>query len=420
MVKTASRSITRDKVPYRELEQKTRELAAILAVSEVLASVLDLTNLDEVLGRALDKTLEIMGQDFGSIMLADEHRKNLVTRVFRGFSDTHIAGINPKIGEGISGKVVQSGKSLATDDLSKDTRALNPEFARTERLRAFVSVPLRTDGKAFGALNIASKGRKAFSAEEVNLLEGIGRLIAASIQNAGLHQQVRDNHVRQELLHETFAIQEEERRRIARELHDDTSQVLATLSANLEVAMGLLPAGMDEVRSILIKSQALSTGVLEETHKLIYQLRPTLLDDLGLVAAVRWLIDSTLSAAGINVDFKMSGRERRLPPRAETELFRVVQEIMANIARHSGAKNAQVNLRFKPGSIAVRINDDGCGFDVTEAVTSAARPRGLGLMGMRERIELINGNIRFNTHPGGGGTTIDIEIPGKEEMNGKD
>ncbi len=408
------------KVPYSELEQRTRELAAFLAVSEVLAGVPDLADLDEALGRALDKTLEIIGQDFGSIMLLDEKNKALDCRVFRGFTGQHVASVRPKVGEGFAGKVVETGKSQMTDDMPADPRALRPDFAKIGKLWAFVSVPLGTEGKVIGALNIASSRHRGFSAEEVRLLEGIGRQIAAAIENARLHQKIRENKVRQELLHETFAIQEEERRRIARELHDETSQVLASLSANLEVAARMLPEGNEEVKSIIQKSQTLSTSILERTLTLIYQLRPTLLDDLGLVAATRWLVESSLGDVGVKVAFQLKGQERRLPPKVETELFRVVQEIVANITRHAGADNVAVVLHFHPGRIAVRISDNGCGFDVNEAVTSSKRPRGLGLLGMRERIELINGTIRIDTQPGGGGTTIDIDIPIKGEAYGKD
>ncbi len=407
------------KVPYKELEQRTRELAAFLAVSEVLAAVPDLTDQDEALGRALDKTLEITGQELGAIMLLNEKTKMLGCRVYRGFPRQHIAAFRTKVGEGFAGKVAETGEVQMTDDMTSDPRTLRPESAIEDNLRAFISVPLRAEGKILGTLNIASRNGHKFSPGEVRLLEGIGRQIAAAVENARLYQKVRENKVRQELLQETFSIQEEERRRIARELHDETSQVLATLSTNLEVAMGMLPSGTDEVRKVLKKTQALSTNILEETHKLIYQLRPTLLDDLGLVPATRWLIDSTLNDAGINVDFKLLGRERRLATKIETVIFRVVQEIVANITRHARAKNVEVRLFFRRGTMGVRIIDDGRGFDVTEALTSKERPRGLGLLGMQERVELINGTFHIVSHPGGGGTTVEIEIPSKGENDGK-
>ena len=226
-----------------------------------------------------------------------------------------------------------------------------------------------------------------------------------------LHQEVRrKEEIRGELLRDIFSIQEEERRRIARELHDETSQVLTSLTASLEVAVGMLPPSADKTEAMLRKAQALSINILDDIHKLIYELRPTLLDDLGLVAAMRWLVDNNLRATGIRVSFKTVGRERRLSPQLETTLFRVVQEAVFNIARHAHAKNASVSLRFKKSVIEVRVSDDGEGFDVEEAISSKDRPRGLGLLGMKERVELMSGILSIQSHPGGG-TEIDIKIP---------
>jgi signal transduction histidine kinase len=218
-------------------------------------------------------------------------------------------------------------------------------------------------------------------------------------------------------LREIFSIQEEERRRIARELHDETSQALASLAASLEVAADTLSTSADKTRVTLRKAQALSISILDEIHKLIYELRPTLLDDLGLVAATRWLVDNNLVAAGVTVDFKTEGRVKRLSLQLETTLFRVVQEAVFNIARHAHAENAGVSLRFKKSAIRVSISDDGEGFDVEEAISLKDRPRGLGLLGMKERVELMSGTLSIRSHPGGGGTEIDIKIPLNYEVS---
>ncbi len=229
----------------------------------------------------------------------------------------------------------------------------------------------------------------------------------------------RKDKMRSELLQDMFSIQEEERKRISRELHDETSQVLASLDASLEAAVGMLPDGADEAKAILRKAQSLSINILDDVHKLIYELRPSLLDDLGLVATVRWLAENNLEASGITVNLKTSGRQRRLPPQIETTLFRVVQETISNITRHSQAKKVSINLHFGKHFINVKIIDDGIGFDVDEAISSKDRPRGLGLLGMKERVELTKGALIIRASHGG--TEINIEIPLNEEVsNGKD
>ena len=206
------------------------------------------------------------------------------------------------------------------------------------------------------------------------------------------------------------SVREEERKKIAHDLHDETSQVIASLTALLEAAVSKLPSSANQSRVLLNKAQELSIQILDQIHKLIYQLRPTIIDDLGLAAAIRWLAESNLEVAGIKANLKVIGQEIRLTSELETALFRVIQEAISNIVRHAHAKSVNIRLYFKKRAIRLRVRDDGCGFDVNEAITSKDRPRGLGLLGMKERIELINGTVNISSCPGGG-TEIDIEIP---------
>lgn len=206
------------------------------------------------------------------------------------------------------------------------------------------------------------------------------------------------------------SVREEERKKIAHDLHDETSQVIASLTALLEAAVSKLPDSANQSRVLLNKAQDLSIQILDQIHKLIYQLRPTIIDDLGLAAAIRWLVESNLEVAGIKVNLKVIGQEIRLTSELETALFRVMQETISNIVRHAHAKNVNIRLYFRKRVIRLRVRDNGCGFDVNEAITSKDRPRGLGLLGMKERIGLVNGTVNISSCPGGG-TEIDIEIP---------
>ena len=146
-----------------------------------------------------------------------------------------------------------------------------------------------------------------------------------------------------------------------------------------------------------------------------------MLADLGLVAATRWLAYNNLEQAGVMVNFRTIGQERRLPARLETTLFRVIQEAIANIVRHAHARNVEISLHFKKGTIEARVRDDGEGFDVREAISSKDRPRGLGLLGMKERVELVNGTLNIQSRPAGSGTKINIKLPVDGEVsNGED
>ncbi len=410
--------LMRDVTEAKELEMKIAEAHRYLSALNTVASVVTQSlDLDTVLTSALDKTLEIMRQDTGGILLLDETKQQLCYRVHHGLSREYAQGVCFRVGEGLAGRVAQTGKSILVEDISLDSRAAPTDLITAEGPRAFASVPLCSKENLLGVITIASREARKFSSEDIQLLESIAAQIAIAIENAKLHQEVqRQDENRGELLREIFSIQEEERRRIARELHDETTQTLASLAASLEALAGALPEGADEVKARLRKLQSLSVSILDEIHRLIYELRPTLLDDLGLVAASRWLVENNLEAAGIDSNFKTKGRVKRLPAQIETTLFRVIQEVIYNIAKHAHAKTASVTLGFQKNTIRVHVEDDGRGFDVEEAIRSKERPRGLGLLGMRERVQLLNGAFNIRSRPEGGGTEIDVEIPLNHEV----
>ena len=402
---------------HAALERKTGELASLLSISEILTSLSGLISLHTTLGNALDKTLEIMDLNVGGILLLDAEKQLLTYQAQRGLHRKKIPPVSCRLDEGITGRAARSGEIILVADISTDHRAVYADTLNSGPLKSFISVPLSSQGGVLGVMNIASPDRLAFTPADIKLLHSIAAQISNAIDNAGLHREIQHKEkVRGELLREILSIQERERKRIARELHDETSQSLASLAANLEAMTGMLPAGTEKIRTRIKKTQDLSISILDEINKLIYELRPSLLDDLGLVAAARWLAENNLETAGIKVDFKTVGKEKRLPSQLETTLFRVIQEAVTNITRHAGAKNTSINLQFKRSLIRVSIKDDGKGFDVEEAITSRDRPRGLGLLGMKERVELVKGTLKLRSRTGYG-TQISIEIPLKQAVD---
>ena len=405
--------LMRDATETKQLEsriaQAEEELSALNAIASVVTKSLDL---DIVLRSALETTLEIMQQSTGGIMLLDEAGETLTYRVYHGLSAEYAREMRLKLGEGISGRVAQTGKAILIEDLAKYDLSPYRDLISIEGLHPFASVPLRSKEKILGVLNITSHETDRLSQTSFQLLESIAAQIAIAIDNARLYQEVQQKEViRGELLQDIFTIQEEERKQIARELHDETSQVLASLTGNLEAAAGTLPEHEDKTKSLIRKAQTLAIKALDETHRLIYELRPTLLDDLGLIAATRWLITNHLQEAGIKVTFETDGTVRRLAPQLETTIFRVVQEAVINIARHAYSSKASIRLHFKKNLVKVRVKDNGKGFDIDEAIQSKDRPRGLGLLGMKERVELMKGTLYILSNPDGKGTEINIEIP---------
>lgn len=410
--------LMRDITAAKELELKITEAHQnLLALNTIAIAVSQSLDLDTVLDTALKKTLEIMKLNTGCILLWDEARQSLCYKVYQGLSEGYVNAQFCSLGEGIAGEVARTGKAILIEKIPPGAKDINYILAFTEGLRAVASIPLISKEKILGVLSIASRESRKFSSQDIQLLDSIAAQIAIAVENAKLHEEVqREDKIRGELLREIFSIQEEERRRIARELHDETSQAVASLVASLETASGMLNVSKDKVSIRLKEAQALSIGILDEIHKIIYELRPTLLDDLGLVSAIRWLIDNNLRSAGILANFKMVGREKRLSPQLETTVFRVIQEAVNNVARHADAKRVSLSVHFKKDVVRVKIRDDGKGFDVEEAINSKERPRGLGLLGMKERIELMNGSLNIRSIQGSG-AEVDIEIPTNREVS---
>ncbi len=212
--------------------------------------------------------------------------------------------------------------------------------------------------------------------------------------NARLEERER---VRQQLLRKLISAQEDERKRIARELHDETSQTLAALGMAVDLGR------MDEVRRL--------TGRMHEAlHRLIVDLRPSVLDDLGLAAAIQWFAERHLSARGIAVRCEIAELEGRLTPEVETALFRAVQEAIVNITRHARAETVLIQLSADLPGVMVEIEDDGIGFEPDRVTTEPGSLRGIGLLGMRERLEIVGGTLRIDSEPGGG-THVVMTVP---------
>jgi signal transduction histidine kinase len=219
----------------------------------------------------------------------------------------------------------------------------------------------------------------------------------------------RKEEMRARLLEQVITAQEDERKRIARELHDETSQALTSVMVGLKV-LEQRPE-LVEGRETLADLRALIGKTLDAVHDLAIQLRPSVLDDLGLVPAVDRLIDDFQRTHGIQVAFETNIRTGpRLPPTIETALYRITQEALTNVARHAVALSVGLVLEARRGSVTLIVEDDGRGFDVAHYMGEGRDERSLGVFGMRERATLLGGTLAIESTPGSG-TTVFVEVP---------
>lgn len=204
--------------------------------------------------------------------------------------------------------------------------------------------------------------------------------------------------------------QEEERKRIAHSLHDDTAQALLSMMINLDYIEKYLPLIDDQLKNKFIQTKKLASDTLLELRKIIFDLRPTILDDLGLTAAIQWYAYNNLEEAGIHTKVTITNNLPDLPAELSSALFRISQEVINNIVRHSNAKSAEITLSKENENISLHINDDGQGFNIDEVLSDAIHTQHWGLSGIKERAEMVGGTVEISSKKEAG-TKIQVDIP---------
>lgn len=234
-------------------------------------------------------------------------------------------------------------------------------------------------------------------------------------ENAQLYTELEHKEAaRALLLRKVIVAQEEEHKYLARELHDDFAQSLTALSVTVESAVQIIPANMISVHERLAQVQTLTQATLMETSRWIQDLRPRMLDDLGLVPALRAYAEARFEGTATRVHIETNNMTQRLPPEVEITLFRVMQEALSNVAKHAHAHQVEVLLeRYDNGMVVAHVQDDGIGFIPARYLQTPEGLRGMGLLGMRERTALVGGGLTIESTPGRG-TRLRIEVPGKE------
>lgn len=259
------------------------------------------------------------------------------------------------------------------------------------------------EGAGTGALVVVPAAARPLDGADEDLVKAVASEIGVALDNARLHRQERDR--LRSYVHEVTRAQEEERKRLARELHDTAAQDLVLLGRGLDALVddpGSLAHLLEDLR-------ARAGETLESLRRLSRDLRPTVLDDLGLVPALEWLAADLTERSGIRTRFGLSGPARRLAAEAELALFRITQEALRNAERHAESGNVEVRVSFTDDGVCVEIADDGHGFVVPGSRDRFVRSGGLGLLGIRERAELIGGTLDVRSAPETG-TTVTVTV----------
>jgi len=280
-------------------------------------------------------------------------------------------------------------------------------------LRSSIAVPLIAQGELVGSLNLAADRLGAFAPEQAEIVREVARPLALAIHQARLFERLRTAHERlQALSHRLVEVQEAERRHIARELHDEVGQILTGLNLLLSTSAR---APADAVEARLGDARALVEELIDKVDELSLDLRPAMLDGLGLLPALLWHVARYTAQTGVRVRLEHAGLERRFPSQIETAGYRIVQEALTNVARHADVGEVTVRLWADGDILSLQVEDRGAGFD-SDTALAAGDTSGLG--GMYERVALLDGQMMIESGPGTG-TRLMAELPlggcGQEE-----
>jgi signal transduction histidine kinase len=407
MTEGLAKSRSESEAFQKELLRRNRELSALNAIAAEVSGPEELTSM---MHGSLTRVLEAMSLNVGWVSMLNENRKRATLICQEGLPleiAQKVAVVN--LSNCACRTVVSKKLPLVINGGSAKCPVLGHRPDNGQPLLCHATAPLISKSRVFGLLHVASSETNRFSIEDLGLLDSIGHQMGVAIENARLWQELkRREEVRGQLLEQTISVQEAERKRIARELHDQTSQSLTSLVVGLKM---IETQASEEMRNSIANLRQLSSRTLEEVHNLAVELRPSSLDDFGLVAALQQYTKEYTSKFGIEADFQVIGLEgERLTPPMEIALYRIIQEALTNVVKHAEAKRVSILMEARGTSIVAIVEDDGKGFDVQEKLSSRTSERGLGLYGMQERASLIGGVLTIESSHGVG-TTIFIEVP---------
>lgn len=387
-----------------------RQLQIQQQLNQVVERITSELELDRILPKVLEIAEELVGADGGGIALFDQENKSIHYQYLHNLSQ-ELADVPILQGEGVAGEVIATGRPAVIENYRTYLGAI-PAFVEAG-VTSIVAVPIASGDQLFGTLTLVSlEQAKQFSDRDVTILVGIGRQTGIAIENARLYENLRF------YIHKITQAQENERKRIARDLHDETIQMLIVLSRRLE-ALATSPDQLPESARPHIESlQELIGSTLKGTRRFVQDLRPSILDHLGLVATLEGLI-TALKGDDIEAEIKVIGEIRRLLPEEELVLFRIVQEALNNVRRHSKASRVDMQVEFYPNRVRISIEDNGRGFNAPERIGRLVSSGKLGLIGMYERARTLDGTLLIRSEIDQG-TVVIIDVPVQPESRADD
>ena len=384
-------------------DTRTRQSATLLSVLDAELSAGDLGSLLE---RVLRITAANFGASLGVVLLREPDSDQLQTAASVGLEDVTSEELFVRVGDGFSGSIAQTGEPALVLDAARDERVASPALRRSAR--SLWGVPMKTDNAIIGVLLIGFPKPYEWLPTERELLRAIADRSALAIHRARITDALREREARiAELSAHLLRVQEHERNRISRELHDETGQALMVI----RLYLGMLEnsttgrAARNKIRETL----AVVDRTIDGIRRIIGRLSPLVLQELGLIAAIRKEAKDLAKATGVKARVAVPDAVGRLAPETEAAIYRVVQEALHNVAKHAQARNVNIQMARENGKLKLLVEDDGVGL----ASRSNSPGHSFGLAGIKERIAMLGGEVRV-VSTRGKGTRIEVIVPAEE------
>lgn len=397
-----------------DLRRRNAELVALQTVSRAVSQA---DTVERLLGEVLERVLDVFDVEVGMVSVLDPRTLDRVTSAVRGLQAASASVFTRKrIADGTpTRRLLGAREPIVIEDLAAypDLNWALREVAAQEHLVTYVGTPVRSHGRVLALIELASRVSRPVPPDELRLLELISGQIATAVENAQLVERLLEREVKlRQLSWRILRAQEDERKRIARDLHDETAQSLTTLKLMIEMIRQALPPDREDLKQQTREADAAVGRMLQDIRRLIADLRPRMLDDFGLVPALKWLVQDAAQRHGFRVELHEGDPQRRLPLELETLLYRAVQEALTNVAKHARADLVYVSLEWTGERVVVTVRDNGVGF--------GDRPlhEGLGLMGLRERLAAFGGSLWIESQRGRG-TTLTLSVPIKRRPDSR-
>ncbi len=397
------------------LEKQTREKDILLKVSQSLSQTMDLSEITKVASQVIGTAL---GVDRCSIILLTSDGNHVEVKGMYSklaWREQKLVGKQYSVNIDKYWKtVIKKRKVLVINDIAKSSqRGIIQEHHLKEGLKSLLVTGMFFGKKLLGVLALSSLEEvRTFVPDEIKLVQAIANQVAVAIENARLVQVVKiHTQELKELSSQLMKAQENERKKIAQELHDQVGQMLQSMKMNLDRIKRFLsadPQRIGETKDWLVDIESLLSQTIDDIRTLTFDLRPSMLDDFGLFSTLRWYLDDYTRRSNLKVFLKGKEEKYRFPLEVEVNLYRIIQEALTNVAKHAQATEVVVFLSRKHSTAILSVKDNGKGFDAHKLLSSPHK--GTGIFNMNERVNLLGGSFEIVSEPGKG-TRVNVKIP---------